>query len=235
MCDIGENMELKNLKTKAFTLAEVLVTLGIIGVVAALTLPILMTNYQKRNTEAHLKHFYSLMRQGIEMTANDPEADCEIKQDYIKTPDGYHTWWDKCLGRELKTSDKSRAGLMYNMIVLADGSAFVGYVAGTDTVHFMYCTSPDKCGAERYDGRTSFLFTLVYTANLGMQFYTGQGAYTGVSREQLLTDCRSGLKNEEDAGINMTSKRHACAALIQRDGWRIAPDYPWQYTAREKK
>ena len=35
--------EVKNLKTKAFTLAEVLVTLGIIGVVAALTLPILMT------------------------------------------------------------------------------------------------------------------------------------------------------------------------------------------------
>ena len=68
-----------------------------------------------------------------------------------------------------------------------------------------------------------------------MQFYTGQGAYTGVSREQLLTDCRSGLKNEEDAGINMTRRRHACAALIQRDGWRIAPDYPWQYTAREKK
>ncbi len=31
---------------KAFTLAEVLITLGIIGVVAALTLPSLITNYK---------------------------------------------------------------------------------------------------------------------------------------------------------------------------------------------
>lgn len=33
---------------KAFTLAEVLITLGIIGVVAAITLPTLIANYQKK-------------------------------------------------------------------------------------------------------------------------------------------------------------------------------------------
>ena len=32
-----------------FTLAEVLITLGIIGIVAAMTIPVLMTNYQKKN------------------------------------------------------------------------------------------------------------------------------------------------------------------------------------------
>ena len=35
-------------KAKGFTLAEVLITLGIIGVVAALTIPTLMTNYKKK-------------------------------------------------------------------------------------------------------------------------------------------------------------------------------------------
>ena len=35
-------------KCTAFTLAEVLITLGIIGVVAALTMPALITNYQKK-------------------------------------------------------------------------------------------------------------------------------------------------------------------------------------------
>lgn len=34
-------------KKKAFTLAEVLITLGIIGVVAAITIPMLMTKYHK--------------------------------------------------------------------------------------------------------------------------------------------------------------------------------------------
>lgn len=46
-------MELKNIKNhknykNAFTLAEVLITLGIIGVVAAMTLPTLIANYQKQ-------------------------------------------------------------------------------------------------------------------------------------------------------------------------------------------
>ena len=43
-----------------FTLAEVLITLGIIGVVAALTIPSLMTAYNKHITETRLKKFYSL-------------------------------------------------------------------------------------------------------------------------------------------------------------------------------
>ena len=37
----------KNLKS-AFTLAEVLITLGIIGVVAAVTMPTVVTNIQER-------------------------------------------------------------------------------------------------------------------------------------------------------------------------------------------
>ena len=38
-------------KKKAFTLAEVLITLGIIGVVAALTMPSLMSNYRRKVAE----------------------------------------------------------------------------------------------------------------------------------------------------------------------------------------
>ena len=39
----------------AFTLAEVLVTLGIIGVVAAMTMPSLVQNYKNKQTVAQLK------------------------------------------------------------------------------------------------------------------------------------------------------------------------------------
>lgn len=38
------------MKLNSFTLAEVLVTLGIIGVVAALTMPTLIANYRKQVT-----------------------------------------------------------------------------------------------------------------------------------------------------------------------------------------
>ena len=39
------------MKKRAFTLAEVLITLGIIGVVAAMTIPTLISNYQKKQFE----------------------------------------------------------------------------------------------------------------------------------------------------------------------------------------
>lgn len=42
------------IKKIAFTLAEVLITLGVIGVVAAMTIPTLITSYQKHVVETKL-------------------------------------------------------------------------------------------------------------------------------------------------------------------------------------
>lgn len=43
------------MKHKAFTLAETLITIGIIGVVAAMTIPILIKNYKAQVTATKLK------------------------------------------------------------------------------------------------------------------------------------------------------------------------------------
>lgn len=56
---------------KGFTLAEVLITLGIIGVVAALTLPALIQNYQKKATATSVKKAYSELNQVIERAKAD--------------------------------------------------------------------------------------------------------------------------------------------------------------------
>lgn len=55
----------------AFTLAEVLITLGIIGVVAALTLPSLIQKYQEQVLENQLKKMYSTISQGIQKAMAD--------------------------------------------------------------------------------------------------------------------------------------------------------------------
>ena len=44
-----------------FTLAEVLVVIGVIGVVAALTMPTIIQNQQKKTIAAQLKHSYAIM------------------------------------------------------------------------------------------------------------------------------------------------------------------------------
>jgi prepilin-type N-terminal cleavage/methylation domain-containing protein len=49
------DFEKDGLINKGFTLAEVLITLAIIGVVAALTIPSVVKNYQKTQTTAKLR------------------------------------------------------------------------------------------------------------------------------------------------------------------------------------
>ena len=51
---------------KGFTLAEVLLTLTIIGVVAAITMPALMTNVNDNILEAQTRKFYSSLTDGLE-------------------------------------------------------------------------------------------------------------------------------------------------------------------------
>lgn len=55
----------------AFTLAEVLITLGIIGVVAAMTLPTLIQKYQRLVLETQLKKTYTTLSQGIQKAMAD--------------------------------------------------------------------------------------------------------------------------------------------------------------------
>ncbi len=59
---------------KAFTLAEVLVTLGIIGVVSAMTVPTLMQNHQKKTYLTQLHKFYNELQQAAQQYMTDRNA-----------------------------------------------------------------------------------------------------------------------------------------------------------------
>ena len=56
---------------KAFTLAEVLITLGIIGVVAAMTMPALISKYRERVFVERLKQTYSIFSQAYLMAVRE--------------------------------------------------------------------------------------------------------------------------------------------------------------------
>ncbi len=58
-------------KVKGFTLAEVLITLTIIGVVAALTIPNLIASYQKQQYVTQLKKVYTEISQAIKLMMAD--------------------------------------------------------------------------------------------------------------------------------------------------------------------
>lgn len=92
-------MELKD-KIWAFTLAEVLITLGVIGVVAAMTIPDLISNFRKRQVETQTKAIYSTIQQAIKFADYDGVSydtsildgnDASIKE-----------WFDSFLSAHLK-------------------------------------------------------------------------------------------------------------------------------------
>ena len=59
------------IRRAAFTLAEVLITLGIIGVVAAMTMPSLIQKYQEQKRVTQLKRTMSVLQNAFLMAKND--------------------------------------------------------------------------------------------------------------------------------------------------------------------
>lgn len=59
----------------AFTLVEVLVTLGIVGVISTLTIPNIISNYQKKVYVAQLQKVHNQVLNAIEAILADEEAD----------------------------------------------------------------------------------------------------------------------------------------------------------------
>lgn len=55
----------KNRILQAFTLAEVILTLGVIGIVAVSALPTLITSYQKEEYVTKLRKTYSVLNQAF--------------------------------------------------------------------------------------------------------------------------------------------------------------------------
>ena len=58
-------------KINAFTLAEVLITLGIIGVVAAITIPGLISNYKAQRSRSQFLKVYSTLQQVFKQMESD--------------------------------------------------------------------------------------------------------------------------------------------------------------------
>lgn len=81
-----------NNKRFAFTLAEVLVTLGIIGVVSAMTVPTLMNNYQRQSYVVQLHKVYNEFSQVFERYMSDQKVDTLREADIYNSPTNLNTF-----------------------------------------------------------------------------------------------------------------------------------------------
>ena len=77
------------MKKFGFTLAEVLITLGIIGVVSALTMPNLIANYQKKVWVTQLKKDVNFLANNIKLLFANEGVDNLCDTDIAECPSNW--------------------------------------------------------------------------------------------------------------------------------------------------
>lgn len=213
-------------RIKAFTLSEVLITLVIIGVIAAITIPVCVENYRRVSVPAKLKKFYSNMNNALKLWyvhSGNYAGTYSFESTDIKNAQSLKNFYDNGLGKYLIDVKEPYTTNHYLVSALNDGSGFYAYIAHESIIYFFYCTEFKYCGSETYDGKDSFLFSLYLDTG---EFVTSMRGMNGKSREQILGLCKYG--NLDNASVSTPKRRHACARLIQMDGWQIKDDYPWK-------
>lgn len=210
--------------TLAFTLAEVLITLGIIGVVAALTLPSFIYNHKKQVVESRLKKFYTTFNQAIILSENDNGEIANWEDPDLSLPNASEYWYNKYLAKYINSTSVEREKYDYTVWVkLSDGSAFGMRYAAKDVItsfdiyFYPFAKDVDLCMKNSTEqaqctGTKSFTF---HFSKDGLIPYGG----FNISRSDLLNYCGSENK----------SYRNFCTALIIHDGWKINKDYPLRF------
>ena len=206
-------------KSLAFTLAEVLLTMTIIGVVAAMTIPTLHYQRVKKEYTTKLKNFYSRMDNAV----LDMETDYGSFRDLRKpkerdTTEGFN-WYmkyiDPYVGHQYVDSDN-------HLVYYSDGSMLTTFSPG-GCLDVIYDVNGRKGpNSEGYD-RFRFLFCFD-TPNRNYWFgndniffgtYGSEGVAAGASRDSMLQSCRnSGTR---------------CTRLLQNDQWEFKGDYPYKF------
>ena len=229
---------------KGFTLAEVLITLGIIGVVAAMTLPALIQKNNNKVVETRLMKFYSTINQAIKMAEVDygdkkywfeDLAGAEFDKDGKPVPgsSAQEKWFNKYFTPYMKIL---KTDTMYDgrlIVYFPDGTALA--LAHHTTVDWFFFTG-SRCKVESYDeihnlyGKCvfSFAFSPVSTSSIWKYHYNKgvepyKYAWDG-DIEQLKKACY----NDTALGDSSISGRSYCTALIQLNGWKIPDDYPYK-------
>ena len=229
----------------AFTLAEVLITLGIIGVVASLTLPSVIQNYKKQVTVNQLKKAYSILGQVAQKAVADNgpvafQAGSNVSVDDIK--EFFNTYWlpyfkvakvypdskcinlndNKCLYKQMNNNmyttwffTKYDAGRIFFSTV--DGMTFFVRV---QTYKYTYDEDGNQVSAE--DIYTSFQEVVVDVNGTKPPNTFGKDVFV------FEIDFNNGVVRPYAYGTahpyadtTCLSTGLTCATKIMRDGWKI--------------
>ncbi|MFR1672295.1 MAG: type II secretion system protein [Candidatus Gastranaerophilaceae bacterium] len=134
-------------KRFAFTLAEVLITLGIIGVVAAMTMPSLIQDYKEKQTVSHLLKAYALMDQSYRLMLSEygNPRDFGVTSTVAEASKQLYDAWAPFLP-VAKMCGNQNLGCMYaksTNVANIDGNSFTYSLYSSDQVQKMLLNNGD--------------------------------------------------------------------------------------------
>lgn len=230
------------MKEQAFTLAEVLITLGIIGIVAAMTLPAILAKTEKQETIAKLKKTYSIMTQGIKQSELEngelstwPEGDNIVVEDY------YNKYWKpyyknpkicptaKDCGYASNRGWTNLNGDAFSWSVVSDESRVLFMLADGTLIFY-----PRNTTVANPDGSVSNVYVNYFFVDIN-----GPKNPNIIGRDVFIftiSDKNSVRPWCYDKNVNYINNHctrntggtlNCCTAKIIADGWEIKNDYPW--------
>ena len=205
-------------KFLAFTLAEVMITMTIVGAIASMTIPTLINKRVQAERSAKLKNFYSKMINAVDQMVSDGNS-----YEYMSAPDsvaGFYDWYLKNLDRYVGHALLDRDN--YTVYFVDESSMHIGN--GTDCRRVLYDTNgvktPNKEGYDQY--RFLFCFTNAgRRTNFGgndtifFGVYNPENEYLEQKTEQeVLNKCKSDVQY--------------CTKVLQNNNWDYPPNYPFK-------
>lgn len=238
---------------KAFTLAETLITLGIIAIIAAITIPSLIVQYQKAQTLNQLKSVYAILNTAIEQAGIDNGTDVNLwyvpntsntiastyfAQNYLLP---YLKASETC-GSSTASECLHNVGNLLNLTT--DPKTYQTISGNSSCYSFKLINGAIVCvqvfslsGTKISDCRVQLIFDIngndlpnikgkdTFVVELGGNFTTDRNKfypYASSYTRDMLINSGNGTDCNKSSG---TGER--CFALIVKDGWTIADDYPW--------
>jgi type II secretory pathway pseudopilin PulG len=226
----------------AFTLAETLIAIGIIGVVSALTIPTLIKNYQKRVIEVNLKKTYA----DISRVIRQSEAE-----------NGTFDGWDYTIGYDAVLK---KYIMPYIQLYPCNGRCFDPKIGNGGNWHSgktnqapggiynvppKYYTKDGRhiafvyWGHEPYNGYKTLVFIVDVNGNAGKSVM-GQDVFaispkrwgTNESISMALHDYNK-TNTFSDAEVQRRCFAKAdegaqCGEWIKRNGWKFPKNYPYE-------
>ncbi len=223
----------------AFTLAEVLITLAIIGIVAVLTVPTLVNNYKKKEISVHLKRFYSVMQQAIQLSEIDNGAATTWNKnsiaylqdgsiDFDKNKEFVEVFLNEYILPYLKynkvidstTKTEPSHGLMFKRVYFPDGTYFE---AKNGACIDLFFDANGEKGPNEY-GKDKFLFLFCnLDADKNYHFDSPNqvfGPYNSLNWQNYTTRANA-LERCKASAIE-------CSVLLQKyDNFEFKKDYPY--------